>query len=72
MSVRKLLITGATGKQGSAVINALLANPPAYPHEILALTRSPTSAAAKALTAKSSNITLIPVECNYLAFHPTC
>jgi uncharacterized protein YbjT (DUF2867 family) len=64
MSVRKILVTGATGKQGSAVIHALLANPPPYPHEIFALTRSPNSPSAKALAAKSPSITLLAGDLN--------
>jgi uncharacterized protein YbjT (DUF2867 family) len=64
MTVRKILVTGATGKQGSAVVNALLSSPPPYPHEILALTRDTASAAAQALAAKSKNITLIPGDLN--------
>jgi uncharacterized protein YbjT (DUF2867 family) len=46
-----VLITGATGRQGGAVINALL-NVSA-PFLILALTRNPGSAAAQALKARS-------------------
>ena len=53
-----VLVTGSTGLQGGAVINALLASP--YPPNILALTRSLTSAKATALTAKSpSHIRLV-------------
>jgi uncharacterized protein YbjT (DUF2867 family) len=48
-----ILITGATGKQGGAVIDALLASPNSTAVTILALTRNPESAAAKALTTKS-------------------
>lgn len=64
MSVRKILVTGATGKQGSAVVNALLSSPPPYPHEILALTRNTTSSAAQTLASKSKNITLLPGDLN--------
>lgn len=64
MSVRKILVSGATGKQGGAVVNALLANPPPYPHEILALTRNTDSAAAKKLASKSQNITLLAGDLN--------
>ncbi|KAI9851540.1 MAG: hypothetical protein M1838_003372 [Thelocarpon superellum] len=55
MATRKILITGATGKQGGAVLNALL-HPPASspPFELLALTRNADSAASKALAAKPS------------------
>src|SRR5579864_4224334 len=56
---KTLLITGATGKQGGAVINALIASPLSPPVTILALTRNPDSAAAKALVAKSPAIKLV-------------
>lgn len=49
---RRLLITGATGRQGRAVIDALLSNPSDPPFEILALTRNPHSYQARALDAK--------------------
>lgn len=52
-----LLITGATGNQGSAVINALLAQE--LDVEILAVTRNPHSSAARRLTQKSPKIKLI-------------
>jgi len=56
MSSRKLLITGATGKQGGAVISALIAN--AWPGQILALTRDTNSAKAKSL-ASNPKITIV-------------
>ncbi|PYI26173.1 NmrA-like family protein [Aspergillus indologenus CBS 114.80] len=52
-----LLITGATGNQGSAVINALLAQE--LDVEILAVTRNPHSSAARRLTQRSPKIKLI-------------
>ncbi|PYH77386.1 NmrA-like family protein [Aspergillus uvarum CBS 121591] len=52
-----LLITGATGNQGSAVINALLAQE--LDVEILAVTRNPHSSAARRLTQRSPRIKLI-------------
>ncbi|KEF53185.1 uncharacterized protein A1O9_10633 [Exophiala aquamarina CBS 119918] len=58
MSTRKILVTGATGKQGGAVVEALLAKPPPYDFQILALTRKITSSAAKALAAKQK-VTLV-------------
>jgi uncharacterized protein YbjT (DUF2867 family) len=64
MSLRKILVTGATGKQGSAVVNALVANPPPYPHEIIALTRNTDSPAAKKLIAKSKSITILAGDLN--------
>ena len=58
-SSRKVLVTGATGKQGGAVINALLASPAASSFQILAVTRNPESGSAKALVSKSSNIKVV-------------
>lgn len=55
---RALLITGATGKQGGAVINALLARQPSD-FLILAATRNAQSASAKSLAAKSDRIKLV-------------
>jgi uncharacterized protein YbjT (DUF2867 family) len=52
-----VLITGATGKQGGSVIDALLSASTDY--TILALTRNTDSASAKALTAKSPSIKLV-------------
>ncbi|KAH7236798.1 uncharacterized protein BKA55DRAFT_521124 [Fusarium redolens] len=54
---RALLITGATGKQGSSVINALLAKKTDF--LLLAATRNKESPTAKKLASKSSNIKLI-------------
>lgn len=48
-----VLVTGATGKQGSAVIDALLASSSVKDILIFALTRNPESAPAKALQAKA-------------------
>ncbi|CEJ94875.1 hypothetical protein VHEMI10382 [[Torrubiella] hemipterigena] len=53
-----LIVTGATGHQGSAVIDALIAADDANFH-ILAVTRNTTSAAANALRAKSKKISVI-------------
>lgn len=55
---RALLITGATGKQGGAVINALLARQPSD-FLLLAATRNAQSASAKRLAAKSNRIKLV-------------
>lgn len=57
MHIRKILVCGATGQQGAAVINALLAS--TVPYQIVALTRDPTSPASQSLAAKSKNITLL-------------
>lgn len=48
---KRILVTGATGKQGGALIAALLKHPPT-PFEIIALTRDATSARARALASK--------------------
>ncbi|KAH3915671.1 hypothetical protein HBI56_146800 [Parastagonospora nodorum] len=57
MASRAVLITGATGKQGGSVVNALLkAN---APFEILALTRNAKSASAQKLLQKSPKIKLV-------------
>ncbi|KAK4916629.1 hypothetical protein LTR66_017003, partial [Elasticomyces elasticus] len=47
--VRRILVSGATGKQGGSVVRALLARPPPFEIEILALTRKATSASAQKL-----------------------
>lgn len=57
---RAILVTGATGKQGGAVIAALFAHKPSF--QMLALTRDSSSASAQRLASKSPDITL--VECN--------
>jgi uncharacterized protein YbjT (DUF2867 family) len=50
------LIVGATGKQGGAVIDALLALPGSRDLNILAITRNPDSPSAKALLQKAPDI----------------
>lgn len=54
---RAILVTGATGKQGGSVIDALLKANADF--EILALTRNPSSASAQKLQQKSDRIKLI-------------
>lgn len=64
-SARKVLVLGATGKQGAAVVDALLELPPTSPPlEILALTRSPESAKVQSLidSAKAKGVTVTPVQ----------
>ena len=58
---RAILVTGATGKQGSAVIRALLSNESFIPSEytIYAVTRNVNSPSAKALATTSSSIKLV-------------
>ena len=63
MPVKKILVTGATGKQGGAVIKALLVRPPPFDFQILALTRNTTSAKAK-LLASNPKIELIAGDLN--------
>jgi uncharacterized protein YbjT (DUF2867 family) len=53
-----LLITGATGKQGGAVISAFLAKPPKEPFHLVALTRNANSTRAQAL-AQQPNVSVI-------------
>ncbi|KAJ5122904.1 hypothetical protein N7448_009001 [Penicillium atrosanguineum] len=54
---RTILITGATGKQGSSIIAALLKAKADF--EILAITRDASSKAAQKLPGMSSNIKLV-------------
>jgi uncharacterized protein YbjT (DUF2867 family) len=62
MASRALLITGATGKQGGSVVNALLKVN--APFEILAVTRNAQSASAQRLLQKSPNIKLVTGDFN--------
>lgn len=50
-SARRLVVAGATGKQGGALISALLAKP-SQPFEIYALTRNKASKGAQALASQ--------------------
>ncbi|KAJ0161929.1 hypothetical protein CTA2_5381 [Colletotrichum tanaceti] len=64
-STRKVLVLGATGKQGAAVVDALLELPASSPPlEILALTRTPDSAKVRSLVdaAKAKGVTVTPVQ----------
>ena len=54
---RAILVTGATGNQGGAVIRALLAQNANF--QILAVTRNAASVSAQKLAAKSPRITLV-------------
>lgn len=56
MAKKNILITGATGKQGGAVINAL-ANHPSF--TLLAQTRNAAGAGAQKLVAKGNNIQVV-------------
>ncbi|KAH7205236.1 hypothetical protein BKA60DRAFT_600047 [Fusarium oxysporum] len=57
-SCRAILVTGATGRQCGAVINALVAKLPSD-FLLLAVTRNAQSASAKRLAAKSPNAKLV-------------
>jgi uncharacterized protein YbjT (DUF2867 family) len=56
---RSILVAGATGKQGGAVVQALLASPRRNDFTIYALTGSSDSPSAKKLAAKSENIKVV-------------
>jgi uncharacterized protein YbjT (DUF2867 family) len=56
---KTILVTGATGQQGGAVIDALLAKCPPHPLTLLAVTRDTFSVSAQKLAAKSPMITLV-------------
>ena len=56
-------VAGATGNQGGAVIKALLANPPPFAYEILAVTRQTNSSSARAL-ASNPKVTLVQGDLN--------
>ncbi|KAG9233656.1 putative NmrA-like family domain-containing protein 1 [Amylocarpus encephaloides] len=59
MTTKNILITGSTGNQGSAVVNALLMlSNSQVPYHLYTLTRNPSSAPARRLTAKP-NVTVI-------------
>lgn len=58
-SPKPILVLGATGKQGKKVIETILASNSKADFTILALTRNPDSASAKALAAKSTIIKLV-------------
>ena len=55
---RKILVAGATGKQGGALISALLKSPPSLPYKLVALTRNSSSPRALAL-ARKPNVTVL-------------
>ena len=57
-SEKTILITGATGRQGGAVISALLASQPNPPINIIAVTRSVHTPSAHSLASKP-NVTVI-------------
>jgi uncharacterized protein YbjT (DUF2867 family) len=57
---RKIIIIGGTGKQGSAVINALLSSKSAPLLHLLTLTRNPQS--KKALELKERGVELVQTD----------
>jgi uncharacterized protein YbjT (DUF2867 family) len=62
---KALLITGATGQQGGATIDALISSPSqSSDFTILAVTRNPSSASATALAKKSPSIKLVAGDFN--------
>ncbi len=63
---KAILIIGATGNQGGALISALITNPAFSPetYTIYAVTRNPSSPSASALAAKSPAIKLIAGDIN--------
>ena len=63
---KPILITGATGKQGGAVVRALLAHPSYSPatYPIYAVTRNPTSSSASRLAGVSKSISVIAGDLN--------
>ncbi|KAJ9640180.1 uncharacterized protein PV06_10704 [Exophiala oligosperma] len=63
MSLKRILITGATGKQGGALLSALLDSPPNPPFHLVALTRNTKSAKAQAL-AQKPNVSVLQGDLN--------
>lgn len=55
---RKILITGATGKQGGSVLRSLLSSSQGSKFSYIAVTRDPTSASATKLT-QNPNVSLV-------------
>jgi uncharacterized protein YbjT (DUF2867 family) len=53
--LRKLIVTGATGKQGGALISALLEKPN-QPFDIYAVSRDPSSKSSQTLARKGVNV----------------
>ena len=56
---KAILVTGATGKQGGSVIDALVASPATSQFTILAVTRDANSGSAQKLAKKASNIKVV-------------
>lgn len=62
-ALRKILVFGATGKQGGALIRSLIASPPSNPFELVAVTRNAESPSAKSL-AEKSNVSILQGDFN--------
>jgi uncharacterized protein YbjT (DUF2867 family) len=57
-AIKQILITGATGKQGGALIDALLKSPPPTPFHLVAMTRNAQSAKAQSLS-RQPNVSVL-------------
>ena len=62
-NLKRVLIAGATGKQGGALLSALLISPPSPPFHLVALTRNAKSPRAQAL-AQKPNVTVLEGDLN--------
>lgn len=56
--LRRILVTGATGKQGGALVNALVKSPANPPFHLVALTRQANTARTEAL-AQTPNVSVL-------------
>ncbi|CAI6337432.1 unnamed protein product [Periconia digitata] len=61
---KAILITGATGKQGGSVLKQLATHPSSPQFSLLAVTRNTTSASAKKITERYSNVILVQGDLN--------
>ena len=61
--LKRILITGATGKQGCATLSALLASQQQHPFHLVALTRNATSTRSKSL-AQKPNVSILEGDLN--------
>ncbi len=62
-NLKRILIAGATGKQGGALLSSLLKSPPTPPFHLVALTRNSKSPQALAL-AQKPNVSVIEGDLN--------
>ncbi|KAF2877627.1 NmrA family protein-like protein [Massariosphaeria phaeospora] len=63
-ATKAILITGATGKQGGAVLNQLAAHASKPQFTLLAVTRSPSSASAQKILARHPSVKLVQGDLN--------